>query len=219
MQSSTPPRLDTLWDIVLAGGWLMVPIALCSVVGLAYVVERSIRLRSGRLGDARFGEQLLDAVESGGLSEGYVLCLRTSTSQARVIEAGLRRTDATWLEREKAVEDAGAREVARLSANLRPLVVIAVIAPLLGLLGTVWGMIIAFTEIALGEGLGSPEALASGISQALITTAAGLIVAIPVQSAYYWFRARIDRFVRITEDVYQEVADLLHGGERREDRA
>lgn len=216
MQASPPPRLDTLFDMVLAGGWLMVPIGVCSVIGLAFIVERSVRLRSGRLGDTGFGTKLVETVQQGGAADGYVLCLRTSTSQARVLEAGLRRPDATWFEREKAVEDAGAREVARLSANLRPLVVIGMIAPLLGLLGTVWGMIEAFSSIALAEGLGRPEALAAGISQALVTTAAGLAVAIPVQAAYYWFRSRIDRFVRTTEDVYQEVSDLLHGVSPRE---
>ena len=113
------------------------------------------------------------------------------------------------LEREKAVEDAGAREVKRLHANLRPLVLVGLIAPLLGLLGTVWGMIEAFSNIALQDGLGKPELLASGISQALITTAAGLTVAIPTQAAYFWLKGRIDRFVRRTEDLYLDIVPDL----------
>jgi biopolymer transport protein ExbB len=83
------------------------------------------------------------------------------------------------------------------------------IAPLLGLLGTVWGMIDAFSNIALADGLGKPENLAAGISQALVTTAAGLAVAIPTQAAYYWFRSRIDAFTHSTEDLYGRVLDLL----------
>jgi len=113
------------------------------------------------------------------------------------------------MEMEKAVEDAGQREVKRLSANLKPLVVIGMIAPLLGLLGTVWGMIEAFRVVATGEGLGDPTKLAGGISQALVTTAAGLVVAIPAQAAYYYYRSRIDRFVRRTEDAYAEISEVL----------
>ena len=112
---------------------------------------------------------------------------------------------------EKAVEDAGSREARRLTAKLKPLVVVAGIAPLLGLFGTVWGMIEAFSSIALQDGLGKPELLASGIAQALITTAAGLAIAIPTQAAYFYLRSRVDRFVRSTEDVYLELAEL-HGG-------
>jgi biopolymer transport protein ExbB len=205
------PMLDNLFDIVLSGGPLMIPIALCSIVALAYMVERSIRLRSGRLVSTRFERDLQSALTEHGADHALDTCDVTSTSQARVLAAGLRRAGDNWMEREKAVEDAGSREVSRLSANLRPLVVVGMIAPLLGLLGTVWGMIDAFANIAVADGLGSPETLASGISQALVTTAAGLAVAIPAQAAYYFYRARIDRFVRRTEDLYARVSDDLRG--------
>lgn len=208
-------QLASLFEIIISGGPLMIPIGLCSVIALTYMVERSIRLRRGRLHQRRFGEQLLETMRERGAAAALTLCGEVGTSQARVLAAGLRRADAGWMEREKAVEDAGAREVDRLSANLRPLVVIGMISPLLGLLGTVWGMIESFSMISSGDGLGSPEALAGGISQALVTTAAGLSVAIPVNAAYYWFRSRIDHFVRQTEDLYVEVADLL-GVRRRQ---
>jgi biopolymer transport protein ExbB len=212
MQTTEPPPLDSLFDMVLAGGGLMIPIGICSVIALAYIVERSIRLRGGRLATSGFADDLVAAVESGGPESGLDLCDVADSSQSRVLAAGLKRAEAPWLEREKAVEDAGAREVSRLSANLKPLVVIGMIAPLLGLLGTVWGMIDAFANIGLGEGLGKPEALASGISQALVTTAAGLAVAIPTQAAYYYYRGKIDRFVRRTEDLYVDISDLLLPG-------
>mgnify|MGYP001442405301 CR=1 FL=1 len=99
--------------------------------------------------------------------------------------------------------------MARLNARLRPLAVIGVMAPLLGFLGTVFGMIQAFTTIALEEGLGRPELLAAGISQALVTTAAGLCVAIPAQAAYFWFRARVERFAHRSEDLYLELDQTL----------
>jgi biopolymer transport protein ExbB len=202
-------QLDSLYDIVLSGGPLMIPIALCSVVALTYMVERSIRLKRSRLGDRGFQTRLVAAVQSGGASAGLGVCEQTTNAQARVMAVGLRHAHDEWQRREKAVEDAGAREVDRLSANLRPLVVVGMIAPLLGLLGTVWGMIDAFANIALADGLGKPETLAAGISQALVTTAAGLAVAIPTQAAYYWFKSRIERFTHSTEDLYGKVVDLI----------
>jgi len=92
---------------------------------------------------------------------------------------------------------------------------VTTIAPLLGLLGTVWGMILAFSNIALQDAIGKPEHLASGISQALITTAAGLVVAIPTQAVYYYFRSRIDRFARLAEDVQAELELALEGRKER----
>lgn len=209
MQPTDPVRLDSLLDIVLSGGPLIIPIAVCSVVALAYIVERSVRLRAARLVQTRFENELLSTLGTNGAPAALALCNASSTAQARVVSAGLAHADADWFQREKAVEDAGAREVSRLSSNLRPLVVVGMIAPLLGLLGTVWGMIDAFANIALAEGLGKPQTLASGISQALVTTAAGLAVAIPSQAAYYFFKSRIERFVHRTEDLYARIADRL----------
>jgi biopolymer transport protein ExbB len=202
-------ELESVLDMVLNGGPLMVPIALCSVIALAYVVERSIRLRAGELGSHSLGRRILDALANDGPDRALHVCLERPRPLGRILGAGLRRSAAPRMEMEKAVEDAGLREVKRLSTNLKPLVVIGVIAPLLGLLGTVWGMIEAFSSIALQDGLGKPELLASGISQALITTAAGLCVAIPTQAAYYWLKGRIDRFARRSEDFYLELEDQL----------
>lgn len=202
-------QLDSLYDMLLAGGPLMVPIALCSVIALTYAVERWLRLSPSRLGSRKFGRALLTAVQEGGPTRALELCSQKKTPLARIMQAGLSRAGAPFLEVEKAVEDAGAREVRRLSSNLRPLVVVALIAPLLGLLGTVWGMISAFSTIAVRDGLGRPEMLASGISQALITTAAGLAIAIPTQAAYFFLRGRIDKFVRRTEDLYSELTSHL----------
>jgi biopolymer transport protein ExbB len=216
LQASTPPAsggsgfdLASLFDMVLDGGPIMIPIGLCSVVALAYVVERSVRLRRGRLGTRRLGNAVVAATRERGAPGGLELLRQNRSPLGRVLAAGLQRAGSPYMEREMAAEDAGRREVKRLSANLRPLVVVAMIAPLLGLLGTVWGMIEAFSAIAVQDGLGRPELLAEGISQALITTAAGLAVAIPTQAAYYYFKSRIDRWVRLAEDVHVELHGLL----------
>jgi biopolymer transport protein ExbB len=200
----------SLFEMMVAGGPIMIPIGICSVIALAYIVERWVRLTPGKLGGGGFGRDLVAAVRDGGVVRGLALCEERRTKPlARIMSAALARWNSPFLEREKAVEDAGVREVKRLSTNLRPLVVIVAIAPLLGLLGTVWGMILAFSTIALQEGLGKPEMLAAGIGQALITTAAGLAIAIPTQAAYFYLKSRIDRFARLTEQIYQDVSASL----------
>ncbi len=210
-EAAEPGRLQSLFDMLLDGGPVMVPLALCSVVSLAYVVERFLRLTGAVLGTRSFGRQVLRTVDEDGIAAGLELCRRRDTPLARILATHLRHWGAPFLELEKAVEDAGERELQRISANLRPLVVVGNIAPLLGLLGTVWGMIQAFGTIATGDGLGRPEMLAEGISQALITTAAGLAIAIPTQAFYFHFRSRIDRFARLAEELHVELVERRLG--------
>ncbi|HRV81348.1 MAG: MotA/TolQ/ExbB proton channel family protein [Planctomycetes bacterium] len=202
--------LASLYEMVLDGGPLMYPIGLCSVIALAFVVERFTRLRSTSIGTRRFAGDVLEIVKAQGSQPALEVCQQNPTPLSRILEAGLLHHTGPFLEMEKVVEDTGRREVKRLSAGLRPLVVVAMIAPLLGLLGTVWGMIGTFTNIAVQDGLGKPELLAGGISQALITTAAGLTVAIPTQAAYYYFKSRIDRFARLAEDTHAAMWGLLN---------
>lgn len=203
--------LDSLTEMLVSGGPLMVPIALCSVVALAYTIERALRLRRTALGLSELGGELVEVVRAGGAQRGLELCRAKPSPLARVMHTALSTWGAPVLEREKAVEDAGQREVRRLSAGLRPLVVVAAIAPLLGLLGTVWGMILAFSAIAQQAGLGRPELLADGIRQALVTTAAGLAIAIPTHAAYFWLKGRIERFARAAEDLYLQLGETLRG--------
>lgn len=208
-QSATTIQLDSLYDFAVAGGPVMVPLALCSMVALAYAVERALRLRAAPLGIGRFEGELIGAVTVGGAPRALELCSRSPTPLARVLRVAIERARAPFAEREKAVEDAGAREVRRLASGLRPLAVVAVLAPLLGFLGTVIGMIQAFTIVATTDALGKPQMLAGGIAQALITTATGLVIAIPAQAAHFWLRGRIERFARRAEEVHGEVARRL----------
>ena len=198
-------QLDSVFDMVLNGGPLMIPIAFCSVIAVAYVVERSIRLRAGELGSKSYGQRIIALLNNDGPAKALEVCQRESKPLGRVLGAALRRSDSPTLELEQAAQDAGAREVKRLNANLRPLLIIGMLTPLLGLLGTVWGMIQAFSNIAMQDGLGKPELLATGISQALVTTAAGLAVAIPTQAAHFWLKGRVERFVRRAEDLFLEL--------------
>src|SRR5688572_9769286 len=134
-------QLDSIYDIAVSGGLLMWPIAFASVVGLTYIVERFLRLRESALGSRVYGRELLDALVAGGPARALERIEREPRPLGRILRAGLLRRERPPLEREKAVEDAGARELADLNSRLRPLGVIAVLAPLLGFLGTVFGMI------------------------------------------------------------------------------
>ncbi|MFT7485156.1 MAG: biopolymer transport protein ExbB [Candidatus Paceibacteria bacterium] len=205
--TNIPIDLESLYDMLLDGGPLMVPIALCSVVALAYTVERWVRLSPSALGNRRLARRLTDEVKSSGAAGGVALCRSMRKPLARILGAGLGKQDA--MQSEQAAEDVGKRELGRLIGGLRPLVVVAMISPLLGLLGTVWGMIEAFSNIATQDGLGKPELLAGGISQALISTAAGLAIAIPTQAVYYYYRSRIDKFARLAEDTQVQLGAIL----------
>lgn len=207
--AQNPADMESLYELVVAGGPMMWPIGLCSVVALAYATERWIRLRPGVLGPTNFGREVVTTVEKQGVSKALELCHGRRYPVARILSAGLRRAKEPFLDREKAVEDVAAGEIRRLGTNLRPLLLVWLIAPLLGLLGTVWGMIEAFSNIASEDGIGRPEVLASGIYKALTTTAAGLSVAIPAMVMHHYLKGRIDAFARRAEDLYREVDERM----------
>jgi len=205
LQSGAGPavsKLGNLYDLILAGGPIMVPIGLCSVVALGFLVERMAALSKARLAPGGFQAGLVEALARGPASALEFCQQRPRVAVARVMAAALRRFEAPRAEVERAAEEAGAREVGTLTRRLRPLVIVTAVAPLLGLLGTVMGMIQAFQVMALQKGIGKPELLAGGIAAALVTTAAGLSVAIPVQVAWYWLKAKVDRFAGAIELVF-----------------
>lgn len=213
LTQAPPPtvKLDSLYDFIVAGGPIMWPLGLCSVIALAFTVERWLRLNRGAIGSRRFGESIVDALKTGGKQSALAACSAKKNALARILGAGIERLEGGAPAMEKAVEDAGSREVRRMTSSLRPLASVVTIAPLLGLLGTVWGMVEAFSNIALKGGMGKPELLASGISQALITTVAGLVIAIPTQAIYYWFKGKIDGFVKDVEDLHGALDAVARG--------
>src|SRR5262249_4721126 len=203
--SPAKSSLGSLYDMLVAGGPVMIPIGLCSVVALAFIVERAGATSSGRLLPSSFRTGLDAALTQGG-KQAVEFCEKLpKVAAARVFGSGLRRFAEPRAAIEGAVEDAAGREVTSYTTRLRPLAVIATLGPLLGLLGTVIGMITSFRIMSLQTGIAKPESLAGGIAQALVSTAAGLCVAIPAQIAYFWLRARVDRFGAAVERLYDEV--------------
>jgi len=201
-----------LWETLRGGGALMYPILLCSFIGLAFTIERFVALRQGAVAPKALADGVLDNVQQGKPDAALKLCEERPSSLARVLAAGLALRGRPREEVVGAMEEAGERELWNLDRFAKPLSIIAGVAPLLGLLGTVWGMIIAFDVVAQKGALGDPRALASGIATALLTTLAGLTVAIPTYVLYHYFRGRSDRLIIQIEETASHVATALHGG-------
>ncbi len=197
-------------EIVQAGGWLMLPIIACSVMAVAIVLERLWTLQEKRVLPALVANQVWEWVQHNQIDAQQVQQVHQSSPFGQVLAAGLSYRHAPRDVLKEAVEDAGRHAVHGLERYLNTLGTIAAISPLLGLLGTVSGMIRSFTAITT-EGVGNPAVLAGGISEALITTAAGLTVAIPALIAYRYLRGRVDELVvQIEKDSMRFIEALLH---------
>ncbi len=208
---TAPP---SLWDLTVQGGIFMIPIAGCSVVIIAFIVERFIGLRRRKIVPPALLQELdRQTSQTAGLDPrvAYHACQQHPSPMANVLRAALLKTGRPHSEVEKAVEDAGAREVAALFTNVRPLNVCASIGPLLGLIGTVQGMIMAFivTSTTTATGAAKAQELAQGIYTALVTTFAGLCVAIPAVLFAHFFEGKIDRLVREMEEIMLEILPHL----------
>lgn len=208
--------MESLQKLILRGGPLMIPLGICSLLALAFSIERWVSLRSDLLGSKKLGRRIVEAAREQGPRAALEICEENKRKPlARIVGAGLSRAGADFSEREKVVEDVAHGEVQKLSRNLRPLFLVWLIAPLLGLLGTVWGMIEAFSNIAMEDGIGKPELLAAGIYRALTTTAAGLVVAIPAIVAYWFLQGRIEAFTARVESTHREVESAVRPGTPR----
>ncbi len=199
-EGKTNPSEAKILKLLKAAGPLIYPIFLCSLLSVAVILERILALRRRKvIPDSLVGE-LQTCWQRGDTGAVMPLCQQNEAPLARILEAGFRRLGHGLSEMERAIEAAGQHEVSLLNANLRVLGAIGAIAPMIGLLGTVTGMISAFGQISKSAAR-NPELVAEGISQALTTTAAGLIVAIPSLAAYHFFRSRIDRLVYDMEEI------------------
>jgi biopolymer transport protein ExbB len=183
-----------MFEIVKAGGIVMVPIILCSILAVAITFERLWTLRAQRVAPAELTDKVWQWVENRTLSDRQIATLQQHSPLGRVLAAGLANRHRDRAVMISAIEDAGRHVVHDLERVLNMLGTIAAIGPLLGLLGTVTGMMRTFKAITLA-GVGNPTAMAGGIAEALITTVAGLLVAIPALVAYRYLRGRVDGLV------------------------
>ena len=211
MASKNPILTKNLLQVIHEGGPLLIPIGICSFVLLVFVFERAVSLRHGRVIPRPFVRRFLKQLREGKLTadEAIVRCDDNRSPVAEIFAAAAKKWGRSSVEVEQAIIDAGERVSNGLRRHLRLFNGISTICPLLGLLGTVVGMIRAFDAIATADAMGRPELLAAGISQALLTTAAGLTVAIPALIAYLFFVSRVDRLVIEIDSLGQEVVNLI----------
>lgn len=215
--ATQPPREMNFLQLLMDGGPLMIPLVLISVLVLTVSLERLINLRTGRIMPRRLRRGLVEAAEQRfpvEPQELYQLGLRFPSVASRVLESMLKKVGRPVPEMETAVQDACQREADRLYGTVRWLTAAAAIAPLLGLLGTVWGMILAFFETTQpGLGMNKTQQLAQGISIAFVNTLGGLSIAIPAAGFSHFFEGRIIKLMNMVEE---HVAALVPRLERFE---
>jgi biopolymer transport protein ExbB len=199
-----------MFEIIKSGGIVMVPIILCSIIGLAISLERLWTLRGQKVVPEELTDKIWQWVENRSLSDKQIMALQAHSPLGRVLAAGLANRHRDRVVMMEAIEDAGRHVMHDLERYLNTLGTIASISPLLGLLGTVTGMIRTFKAITVA-GIGNPTAMASGIAEALITTAAGLIVAIPAFVIYRYLRGKVDGLVI---DMEKESLKLVQAIDR-----
>jgi len=183
------------WDMLVMGGWVMAPLLICSVVALTIIVERLIALRRAIVLDSEI-VGLVDAYDKGSSPDSALRkCEKGRGPYARLIEEVLRSRHLNHAQVVEIMHVTGLAQVGRMERGLTVLEIIANVSPLIGLLGTVLGMVDVFSTISSSpEGLGNPQMLSSGIYQALITTIAGLSVAIPALAAHSWLTRRVEYY-------------------------
>ena len=204
-------------EIVQAGGWLMVPILLCSVVAAAISVERLWTLQRSRTTPRNLLAQVWSGIKNQELDSQRLRELRNANPLGQVLAAGISNAKRGREVMKEAMEEAASSVAHDLERYLTSLGIIASIAPLLGLLGTVVGMIEVFTALML-EGAGNANNLAGGISQALITTAAGLSVAIPALIFHRFFLRRVDELMVTMEQEASKLVEIMQGDPEEEPR-
>jgi biopolymer transport protein ExbB len=204
-----------MWEIVQAGGPLMWPIILCSIVAAAIILERLWTLQDRRVLPVDLTQKVWKLVESDQVNDKVIAALEQNSPLGRLLAAGLanrHRSRELIMER---LEDTGRHVAHELERFLNTLGTIAGVSPLLGLLGTVTGIIKAFNAINAGSG-GDPRMMSGGIAEALVATAAGLCVAIPSLIAYRYLRGRVDRIIVEMEKQALRLADVMEAAPRRE---
>src|SRR6266404_5875910 len=205
---SNPTKEDAMWEIIRAGGGFMWPIILCSIAAVAIILERLWTLQSSRVIPRDLSQKVWNWIEADQLSDKLVAALEQNSPLGKLLAIGLvnrNKPRALMVER---LEDGGRHVIHELERFLNTLGTIASVAPLLGLLGTVAGIIHAFNAIT-ANGLGDPRTLSGGIGEALITTAAGLTVAIPSLIAYRFLRGKVERLVIRMEKEAMKLVDAL----------
>lgn len=198
-----------MYELILKGGPLMYPLLLCSVLALTFFLERLYRLHIIHIDTDKFIAGIKNILNKDKIIEAISVCEETKGPVASVVKAGIVKHEKSKSSIKESIENTALHEIPRLEKNLNILATIAHIAPLIGLLGTVTGMIKAFMKIQEAAGLATPADLAQGIWEALITTAAGLMIAIPTYVAYNYLVSKVNNIIQDMETSSTEIINIL----------
>lgn len=200
----------SVWNLTMAGGWLMIPLALLAVVSIYIFFERLFAVNRASKEDSAFMEKIKNYIHRGEVDQAAQLCKDTNTPYARMIEKGVSRIGRPMNDVLVAIENVGNMEIAKLEKGFNWLATTAAGAPMIGFLGTVTGMVQAFFQLASAGQNSNVTILASGIYQALVTTVAGLIVGILALFAYNYLTSRVNKVMNKLEGKSMEFMDLLN---------
>ena len=223
-ESATKPdgamMAKNLFDILQEGGLMMAPLFACSFITLVFVFERAISLRRGRVIPRPFVKRFMHQVREGKLDRdgALELCQESGSPVSEVFASVVKKWGRPSVELEQTVIDSGDRVSGGLRRYVRLFNAVATISPLMGLLGTVFGMIRLFNAISTADAMGRTELLAAGISEALFTTAAGLLIAIPALVFYLLFVGRVERLLMDIDNLGQELVGLISAEALNEER-
>ena len=207
--AKTASETTTLWELTLKGGWIMIPIAVLSIIAVYIFVERFFAIRKAAQMDENFMNRINDYIHDGKIEPALALCRATDSPIARMIEKGIQRIGRPLSDINTAIENVGRLEVAKLERGLPALATAAGGAPMLGFLGTVTGMVRAFHAMAVAQNI-DITMLSSGIYEAMVTTVAGLVVGIIAYFAYNILVANVAKVVNGLEAHTTEFMDLLN---------
>ena len=200
----------SIWDLTMAGGWLMIPLALLAIVSIYIFFERLFAINRANRQDKSFMDRIKDFIHRGDVDQALKLCQDTDTPYSRMIEKGVTRIGRPMNDVLVSIENVGNMEIAKLEKGFNWLATTAAGAPMIGFLGTVIGMVQAFFQLASAGNNSNVSILAGGIYQALVTTVAGLIVGIIALFAYNYLTSRVNKVMNKLEGKTMEFMDLLN---------
>ena len=199
-----------MWELIKSGGWIMLPIVLCSIIAVAIVIERLWTLRASRISPPSLLAQVWQCKQDKQMNPDKMTKLRAGSPLGQILAAGLANSRHGREMMKESIQEAGVKVVNELERYLTPLGTIAAITPLLGLLGTVLGMIEIFGAF-MDSGMANAPQLAGGIAKALVTTAAGLFVAIPAVFFHRFLQRRVDELVVNMEQEAIKLVEAVEG--------
>jgi biopolymer transport protein ExbB len=199
----------SLLEIVLKGGWIMLFIFIASIITITIIIDRYRVIRKSRSNVPAFLVKIRGLLKKNNISGALTVCMEEKTPTANIVKKGLKKYNFGHERVKEAIESAGKQEITKLEKGLSVLATIAGVAPLLGFLGTVTGMITAFMRIEDLQGAANPSDLAGGIWEALLTTAFGLVVGIVAYTFYNYLVGAINKFVLDMEVVSNDVVDIV----------